>query len=490
MKHSGGVFLSIIILLVAVVAVQAHTYRVPVIVDTDMALDDIRALVLLFNSDMAEVYLVVTSDGSVPPATGYQNLRYLLTYFKKTEIILGAGRDLKIGEPSWSHLSHDVFAGYPRPAMGNNQPEPAAEAIVQFLHSRETRVLYLCLGPMTNLADALKIDGSIKEKISRVVYYGSPVDIAKPDWNTSRDKQAVESIINSGISIYMLKPAKQENLIFDQTFLKEIEKLDTPASHLLRDIHRIPATRKLLLEKHLGIWDEMAIIYLERPDLFDFQEVKPGLHLLQEFNGREVMRTYLLLSGYPADSHLQGREVVLFEQFPVTPALFKEDIRAMVQPILERHGLEEWKACLLTNELHRHLGVYSIVGAKMGIRARELLDAPLDSITVTSFCGNLPPLSCMNDGLQVSTGASLGRGTISVATTSLSKPAARFQYGNQSLLLTLKPEIVQKIKENIEAAIKKYGDLTPEYFNEVRIMAIQSWLELDRKEIFLESLEK
>jgi len=46
--------------------------------------------------------------------------------------------------------------------------------------------------------------------------------------------------------------------------------------------------------------------------------------------------------------------------------------------IIEAHGLEEWKAVLLTNELRRHFGMCSIIGAKMGIRVREVLNAPFD----------------------------------------------------------------------------------------------------------------
>lgn len=40
--------------------------------------------------------------------------------------------------------------------------------------------------------------------------------------------------------------------------------------------------------------------------------------------------------------------------------------------------MQEWTAVLLTNELHRHLGMWNIVGAKMGIRAMEVLTAPFD----------------------------------------------------------------------------------------------------------------
>jgi pyrimidine-specific ribonucleoside hydrolase len=156
-----------------------------------------------------------------------------------------------------------------------------------------------------------------------------------------------------------------------------------------------------------------------------------------------------------------------------------------VKEIIARHGMEEWKACLLTNELHRHLGIYSLVGAKMGVRAREILEAPFDTLSVTSFAGLSPPLSCINDGLQVSTGASLGRGTINVVKDSAS-PTVRFTNGELVLELTLKQAYVDRIRADIKAAIEKFGGLGPDYFARIRALSIQYWKDFDRMELFEE----
>lgn len=189
------------------------------------------------------------------------------------------------------------------------------------------------------------------------------------------------------------------------------------------------------------------------------------------------------LLGHDENSHLEKRGVVVLDTFPVDPSFFKPDVRPLVEAIIARHGPGEWHACVLTNELHRHLGTYSIIGAKMGIRARELLGAPLDGVRVVSFAGQQPPLSCMNDGLQVATGASLGRGTIKISSSKF-EPAAVFTYKNQMLTLRVKAEIIQRIRADIEAALKKYGGTSPGYFAHFRRLSLQYWRDLDRKEIF------
>ena len=185
---------------------------------------------------------------------------------------------------------------------------------------------------------------------------------------------------------------------------------------------------------------------------------------------------------------MEKRKAVVFENFPTNPDLFRKDVRPLVDDLPGRYGFEEWSAVLLTNEFHQHLGIYSIIGAKMGIRAREILDASLDDLEVLSFAANEPPLSCFNDGLQVATGASLGRGTIRVE-TSAPAAAAVFLKGDKKLRLELKKEIIEQISEDIQRAVEKFGDLTPAYFAEVRRLSLNYWRDMDRKMIFDEHFE-
>ena len=185
---------------------------------------------------------------------------------------------------------------------------------------------------------------------------------------------------------------------------------------------------------------------------------------------------------------MERQRAVVFENIPTEAALFRQDIRPLVDDLLERHGFEEWSSVLLTSEFHRHLGIYSILGAKMGIRARELLNASLDDLEVISRAGNEPPLSCFNDGLQVATGASLGRGTIRVETTAPAA-AAVFIKENKRLQLEVKKEIIVQIKKDIKSAIDKYGDLTPAYFDEIRRLSLSYWRDRNRKDIFDENQE-
>jgi len=470
---------------------HTHTYKISVLVDTDMALDDIRSLAMLLNSDMVDIPLIVTSDGVVSPDTGCQNLKILLHYFKQRDIPTARGRVLGKQPPPWRSWSTDINwplmeAGAP----GRISCQPAAEAIVQTLQSQDQRILYLCLGPLTNLADALRLKPDIRDKISRLVYFGAHPEASFPGWNTAWDPEAAQFVFESGLEIYATVLPEKELLHFDERLYNRIKEMDTAAARLVAEIHDTPVLSMLLADGRFYVWDEMLVIYMNRPSLFRFVRTAHGSDVmaLKFFKREESLDTYLKLLGFASDFHLSPRHSVVLKDFPSDPELFREDMKPYVTRVIEKHGLEEWKACLLTNEFHRHLGIYSLIGAKMGVRARETLEAPFDALKVVSFAGNGPPLSCMNDGLQVSTGASLGRGTIQVP-DGRPMPAASFFFKDKKLTLSLKASTVERVKGDIKKAVKRFGGLNPEYFAHIRELAIRYWFDLNRQDIFDEVIE-
>lgn len=178
--------------------------------------------------------------------------------------------------------------------------------------------------------------------------------------------------------------------------------------------------------------------------------------------------------------------MINFKEFPTNPAFFNDELKPYVSKIVKKHGSEEWKAVVLTNELHHHMGLWSIVGAKMGIRAREILAAPLDNIDVISSAGTKPPYSCLNDGLQASTGASLGRGTIKV--TDAQQPHVDFSSNGKKVTMRVKQEIVEEIERIIKDCSEKHIFQSPRYFRELDKISVYYWLHWDRSNLFDEAI--
>ena len=100
------------------------------------------------------------------------------------------------------------------------------------------------------------------------------------------------------------------------------------------------------------------------------------------------------------------------------------------------HDLEE--VLDLAKQFHGHLGPYLVFGIRMGLKAKEILgfEGHFD-VRVTAHVGSETPVSCMADGLQFSTGATLGKGNIELAEKGDGPPSAVFEAGGKRLEITL-----------------------------------------------------
>ncbi|MBP5487963.1 MAG: formylmethanofuran dehydrogenase subunit E family protein [Bacteroidales bacterium] len=163
----------------------------------------------------------------------------------------------------------------------------------------------------------------------------------------------------------------------------------------------------------------------------------------------------------------------------------------------------EWRAVRLTNKIHGHIGIYSLIGVKMGIRALEEFRALglSDHVTIVSHTGLVPPVSCLNDGLQISTGATLGHGAITVVSGfpvgagndgvvapdsdrgSSAEPSAEFTCEGKTLVLSLKPAVAAQIRDDISRGVALYGH-SPKYWKYVERLSKRYRFTLKRREIF------
>ena len=80
----------------------------------------------------------------------------------------------------------------------------------------------------------------------------------------------------------------------------------------------------------------------------------------------------------------------VIKNFPSDPSFYFADIEPSVTEIIKKYGMDEWISGVIANELHRHHGVFAIVGVKMGIRAREYFNTGVDEFSAVSFAGSIP----------------------------------------------------------------------------------------------------
>ncbi len=447
-----------------------------VIIDTDGGPDDFRAICMLLATPEVEVIAITCTGGILSPDSTWSKVTALLHKLGHEGIPVGKGRDIP-GRPPGSRkfISSLLWS-----TTGNSPIQNSWDAAGLIRHSVEMEdkpVDFLALGPLGNLAEALHQDAGLDTSFRKLLWFNESWD--EDGVNYRLYPTAAEEILGSKLTIEMIRdmnnPLEPWSML-----LTTLDTLNSEYADAISDFYT--SNKQSKEESSIGGFMACDLIPLRLvyPELFRTDEQLPGSRISKTAphqSAAVIEKTVVLL-----DTDREDKSII-FKSLPHDPELFEDDVKEVLADIRSRHGLKEWKIIVLTNEFHEHLGIYSIIGAKMGLRAREFFNVGIDELHINSHAGFRPPLSCMNDGLQVSTGATLGHGTITVQEDS-KLPEAVFSFKDQIILIRLKDELAGKISQDIKKGIALYGLNTDEYWLYVRELALGYWLEMDRKNIF------
>jgi formylmethanofuran dehydrogenase subunit E len=95
---------------------------------------------------------------------------------------------------------------------------------------------------------------------------------------------------------------------------------------------------------------------------------------------------------------------------------------------------------------HGHLGPYLVLGLKAGLVAIEILGRdPFKMQAIVETSGS-PPSSCFIDGIQFTTGCTMGKGNIRSQTQEGGVVSALFIVGEKMLEVKVKLEVLEMLK--------------------------------------------
>jgi inosine-uridine nucleoside N-ribohydrolase len=174
---------------------------IPVIFDTDIGddIDDALALALVLQSPEVDLRLVTTVADDVDSRTRLAWKE--LGAYGRQDVALATGASEPLLDPRYPTQAAQFKILTPQ-----DQPPEAAHrngvgAITQTLLASGQKVTILALGPLTNIALALKLEPRIKEKIARIVLMGGAYFPPKREYNIYRDRIAADIVFSSGLPI-------------------------------------------------------------------------------------------------------------------------------------------------------------------------------------------------------------------------------------------------------------------------------------------------
>lgn len=238
----------------------------PIIWDDDGSIDGVTALLYFLQDQGFEVKGATISPGIAHPGVFASKLSGFLAELQVEGIPIAAGRIHPLSGdnafPDDWRLASDDFWGLALPA-GGEPPDPrsAAELIIHLVEGSDQPVTVFVSGPLTNLADAFRMNPGIKEHIRSVEIMGGALEVggnvALPDtgilpaeWNIYIDPLAAAEVFASGVAI-RLTPLDST----DRVLWGESDAIAWEASDAL-----VGSMAAQLLRQTMSDWSSLSVL--------------------------------------------------------------------------------------------------------------------------------------------------------------------------------------------------------------------------------------
>jgi pyrimidine-specific ribonucleoside hydrolase len=265
--------------------------RYKIIIDTDGAADDLRAICMLLAHSETEVLALTSSEGALMPADASVKALSLLHSFQRGNIPVGTGRNLNIAPPMWRRQSEQIEWG---DSSRVAPPQKSAkDLITEILEAETGKVTFICLGAFTNLSDALKAKPTLCERIDRVLWYGHTELRLGSNYDT--DKESAEWIFQSGMNIDVISGVERTFAI-NNSYISRLASADTPYANKIVKTHREGVLVPVVASEHMKAWDDLVALYLYAPERYrPIAKYAPAITIysLKEGGEEEAMKTII-----------------------------------------------------------------------------------------------------------------------------------------------------------------------------------------------------
>lgn len=262
---------------------------IPVVIDSDPGVDDALALALALASPELSVRAVTTVAGNVDLATGMANAAYLLR-------ILAPGREIRLAQGWAKPLARELvtaeevhgsdglagITGHERWRRSRTDlpdiPADAVDVIIEEVGASPVPVTVIALGPLTNVAAALRRDLAAMRRAAAIVVMGGSLHAGgnvtpHAEFNFYVDPEAADAVLASGVPVIVTPLDVTHQLaVSDETVESRLFSRAEPRGAFLGElIRRARAEQFTGRGGRLLLHDPAAVATLLWPDLFTMQ---------------------------------------------------------------------------------------------------------------------------------------------------------------------------------------------------------------------------
>ena len=173
----------------------------PVIFDTDIGddIDDALALAFALQSPELDIRAITTVSDDTE-----QRARLVwkeLGLYGRQDIPIGTGIRAPLLDPIRTGTAPQFQVLTEVDSIPAARQHSAVPLLIDLLMHSPEKITLVPVGPLTNIAIALRVEPRIQEKIERIVLMGGAFFPARAEYNIQRDRVAAQIVFSSGIPI-------------------------------------------------------------------------------------------------------------------------------------------------------------------------------------------------------------------------------------------------------------------------------------------------
>lgn len=253
-----------------------------IILDTDPGIDDAMAIFFAFQSPEIDVLGLTTVYGNVPVEMAAQNALTLVELAgKNIPVCKGVGRPWIGPKSNYAHFVHgdDGFGNINFPAAKDAKLDPrsSAQFIVDMARQYPGEVTIVAIGPLGNLALALRLEPELPKLIKGVSIMGGaafvPGNVTPvAEANIWNDAHAADIVFSADWEVTMFGLDVTLQVPFSLEFLTKLKTSNQKFGGFVHDAAQfyVEFYSQNRDEKVCFFHDTMPLAHLVEPSLFEF----------------------------------------------------------------------------------------------------------------------------------------------------------------------------------------------------------------------------
>jgi len=255
-----------------------------IILDTDPGIDDSLAILLALASPEITLEGLSVVHGNSSTAQGTINALSVLELANASQIPVYKGCDLPLVQPSLlapeTHGEQGIgYAKLPEPQI-KPQVQKGSDFLIDSIMSKPGEITLVCIGPLTNIALAIRQEPRIVENVKEVFVMGGAIrhegnTTPLAEFNTFVDPHAAHVVFHSGMPIILTPLDVTYQCIFLKDDLNRLLKINSPITKFIADATRFYMEFHDEYQKIDGcvINDPMTLALTFMPEICDYQDL-------------------------------------------------------------------------------------------------------------------------------------------------------------------------------------------------------------------------